>query len=218
MAGGTRAQARARGAGVREWGVDPAPSGQLIQEKCGVQYHPGHVCRILRQLGWTQKPTGRALERDEQAIGRPEREAAGWVLRKCGAPRENHSLYRREWTERAAATSTDLGAVGTDSGLAVSFHLEEALSHREIILRTFYFRRYLGPVHGQQLVDSLGCVSRHVRGKLLMVWDGLSCHRSRSVREYLEGTSCADRHRVACARLHPRTEPGRVPLGPPEEP
>jgi len=44
---------------------------RLIQEECGVHYHPGHVWRILRQLGWTpQKPTGRALERDEQAIRR----------------------------------------------------------------------------------------------------------------------------------------------------
>jgi transposase len=41
----------------------------LIQEECGVDYHPGHVWRILRQLGWScQRPTGRALERDEQAI------------------------------------------------------------------------------------------------------------------------------------------------------
>lgn len=42
---------------------------KLIEEQCGVRYHPGHVWRILRQLGWScQRPTGRALERDEQAI------------------------------------------------------------------------------------------------------------------------------------------------------
>ena len=41
----------------------------LIGEACGVTYHPGHVWRILRQLGWScQRPTGRALERDEEAI------------------------------------------------------------------------------------------------------------------------------------------------------
>jgi transposase len=41
----------------------------LIEELCGVRYHEAHVWRILRRLGWScQRPTGRALERNEQAI------------------------------------------------------------------------------------------------------------------------------------------------------
>jgi transposase len=46
----------------------------LIARECGVEYHPGHVWRILRRLGWScQRPVGRALERDEVAIGRWKR-------------------------------------------------------------------------------------------------------------------------------------------------
>jgi transposase len=42
---------------------------ELIEHQCGVRYHEAHVWRILRQLGWScQRPTGRALERDEKAI------------------------------------------------------------------------------------------------------------------------------------------------------
>jgi transposase len=42
---------------------------QLIERECGVAYHPGHVWRILRQLGWScQRPAGRALERNEAKI------------------------------------------------------------------------------------------------------------------------------------------------------
>jgi transposase len=42
---------------------------ELIEKECGVRYHPGHVWRILRRLGWScQRPAGRALERDERAI------------------------------------------------------------------------------------------------------------------------------------------------------
>ncbi|MGH9406057.1 MAG: winged helix-turn-helix domain-containing protein [Terriglobia bacterium] len=42
---------------------------RLIEQECGVRYHPGHVWKLLRQLGWScQRPTGRALERDEAAI------------------------------------------------------------------------------------------------------------------------------------------------------
>lgn len=41
----------------------------LIEKECGVSYHAGHAWRILRQLGWScQRPTGRALERDEDKI------------------------------------------------------------------------------------------------------------------------------------------------------
>ena len=43
----------------------------LIHRITGVRYHPGHVWRVLRQLGWSlQKPTTRARERDEEAIQR----------------------------------------------------------------------------------------------------------------------------------------------------
>jgi transposase len=47
----------------------------LIEQECGVAYHPGHVWRILRQLGWScQRPTGRALERNEDKIRRWKQE------------------------------------------------------------------------------------------------------------------------------------------------
>jgi transposase len=44
-------------------------AAHLIETACGVRYHPGHVWRILRQLGWScQRPPGRALERNEEKI------------------------------------------------------------------------------------------------------------------------------------------------------
>ena len=47
----------------------------LIEQECGVSYHPGHVWKILRRLGWScQRPAGRALERDEKAIQRWKKE------------------------------------------------------------------------------------------------------------------------------------------------
>ena len=60
--------------GPEEFGYDSglwtsSRVAQLIEQECGIHYHPGHVWRILRQLGWScQRPTGRALERDEVAI------------------------------------------------------------------------------------------------------------------------------------------------------
>jgi transposase len=47
----------------------------LIEQQCGIAYHPGHVWRLLWQLGWScQRPTGRAIERDEQAIAQWKRQ------------------------------------------------------------------------------------------------------------------------------------------------
>ncbi len=41
----------------------------LIKDLTGVQYHPGHVWRILGSLGFScQRPERRAIERDEEAI------------------------------------------------------------------------------------------------------------------------------------------------------
>jgi len=44
--------------------------GRVIEEQFGVAYHPGHVWKILRQLNWSPPlPVGRAIERNEAAIG-----------------------------------------------------------------------------------------------------------------------------------------------------
>lgn len=44
---------------------------QLIEERFGVSFHVDHIGRLLKGLGWSpQKPTRRAVERDEEAIRR----------------------------------------------------------------------------------------------------------------------------------------------------
>ena len=41
----------------------------LIEKEFGIAYHSGHVWKLLRALNWSvQRPVGRALERDEDAI------------------------------------------------------------------------------------------------------------------------------------------------------
>lgn len=41
----------------------------LIAREFGVRYHPGHVSKLLKELGWSsQKPERRASQRDEAAI------------------------------------------------------------------------------------------------------------------------------------------------------
>ncbi len=44
---------------------------RIVAERFGVRYHVHHVPKLLRQCGWSyQRPTGRAIERDEAAVQR----------------------------------------------------------------------------------------------------------------------------------------------------
>ncbi len=41
----------------------------LIKREFGIRYHPGHVWKVLVNLGWSpQRPTGKARERNEELI------------------------------------------------------------------------------------------------------------------------------------------------------
>lgn len=57
----------------------------LIERQLNVSYHPAHLCRVLRRLGWSlQKPMRRAVQRNEAAIEawRTRR----WPVLKKGRP------------------------------------------------------------------------------------------------------------------------------------
>ena len=49
----------------------------------------------------------------------------------------------------------------------------------------FYFQLYEGTVRKEEVVSFLRHLRRHVRGKLLIVWDHLNQHRSLLVRDYI---------------------------------
>lgn len=59
--------ARKNGYATELWTLERV--AEVIEKHFDVSYHPGHVWRVLRSLGWTsQKPERRARERNEEAI------------------------------------------------------------------------------------------------------------------------------------------------------
>lgn len=69
---GLKAGPEALGYGATLWTTDRVVD--LIERETGQKYHPGHVWKILRSLGWScQRPVGRATQRDEPAIRRWKR-------------------------------------------------------------------------------------------------------------------------------------------------
>jgi transposase len=64
-----RQGARAHGFDTDHWTL--ARIATVIEQTTGVGYHPGHVWKLLRRMGWRlQRPARRAVERDQQAIAR----------------------------------------------------------------------------------------------------------------------------------------------------
>lgn len=59
---------------------------EVIEDRFGVDYHPGHVARLLHDLGWSpQKPQRRAIERNEDRVQRWVKHDWPRIKKKPGA-------------------------------------------------------------------------------------------------------------------------------------
>jgi transposase len=80
----------------------------LIERQTGQKFHPGHVWRILRSLGWScQRPVGRATQRHEPAILQWKR--VRWPDIKKNTPAApNDSFCGQKRFKRAASSGPNL--------------------------------------------------------------------------------------------------------------
>jgi len=49
----------------------------------------------------------------------------------------------------------------------------------------FYFRMFPGSIKSPQVIEFLSHLQRHIPGKLLIIWDGLTGHRSHATWQYI---------------------------------
>jgi transposase len=70
--------------------------------------------------------------------------------------------------------------------LQYSFNWKQLSVIAGISFWNFYFRFHAGAIRGPQFVEFLHALTRQIRGKLLIIWDGLPAHRSRVVKDYVE--------------------------------
>ena len=75
--------------------------------------------------------------------------------------------------------------------LQYSFNWKQLSVIAGISFWNFYFRFHAGAIRGPQFVEFLHALTKQIRGKLLIIWDGLKAHRSKLVREYLDSTDGA---------------------------
>ena len=70
--------------------------------------------------------------------------------------------------------------------LPSNFNGEKLSVSAGLTLRNFYFRLYPDSIRQAEAIDFLQALVRHIEKPLLIVWDRLSAHRSRLVRELIE--------------------------------
>jgi transposase len=69
--------------------------------------------------------------------------------------------------------------------LQYSFNWKNLSMVGGITLRKIYFRLFNGSVKSDQVIEFLRDLFRHLRGRVILVWDRLPAHRSRKVLEFL---------------------------------
>lgn len=162
---------------------------RLVEEMFGRSLSRSETWRLLRRMGWsTQKPTRRARERDEQKIQRWKDEQ--WSRIKAKARKEKRTIVfidESGLTQKPAAKST-WAPEGETPVLELNFNWKKLSVIGGITIKTLYFQLHEESIKTAQVIEFLRHLQRHIKGKLLVVWDNLPAHRSKIVAEYLAET------------------------------
>ena len=158
-----------------------------IEREFGVRYHPAHVSRLLRAIGWSvQQPVVRAAQRDEAAITAWATER--WPALKKKAERTGQTVV---WIDESAVyllpavvrtyaprgqTPVLRAPVSRDHWSVVS-----AITRDERL----FLRVQERAVRGPDVVRFLRHLLRQVEGRVLVIWDGAPIHRGHEVSAFL---------------------------------
>ena len=70
--------------------------------------------------------------------------------------------------------------------LQFNFNWDKLSVSAGLTLRHFSFRLYPGAIRQAEVIDFLKALVHHIEKPLLIIWDRLTAHRSRLVREFIE--------------------------------
>ncbi len=161
---------------------------RLIKKHFHIAYHPGHVWKILRALGWScQKPERRATQRNETAIAHWKRYVWPQIRRRADQL-GTHLVFidesgfllipnvKRTWAPVGQTPSIRYcfkhKKISAISALAIS----PKRKHIALYLQ-FRQRSFKGPDVRRFLQDLL----KHVDGPIILLWDRGRIHRHHEV-------------------------------------
>lgn len=78
--------------------------------------------------------------------------------------------------------------VGETPILQMNFNWEKLSVIGGISLKSIYFQLHEESIKSKQVMEFLDHLQRYIKGKLLVIWDGLPAHRSKAIAAYLAQT------------------------------
>lgn len=164
--------------------------GELIKRKFGVEFTPQWVGELLRRIGLSpQRPLVRAYEQDPDRVERWKTEeypairaaaisagASVFFLDEAGVRTDYHS-----GTTWAPVGATPI-VKGTGSRLSVN--MISAINTRGKL----HFSFIEGTLDSSAFIDYLTKLMADIDGKIFLIVDGASAHRSRETREFVKST------------------------------
>jgi hypothetical protein len=172
--------------------------GQVIEKYFGIKYHPGHVCRLLKQhLNWTcQRPKYQDINRDDDEIETWVREEFPLIL-KAAAERGAHIVFvdeagfmlepvvRRTFAPCGKTPIHRIadphGRISVIGAIAVSPDRESIKFNYEMLEDNANYR-------GPSVARFLRALRLDFVGPLTLIWDKIPIHRGEPLQELIEET------------------------------
>ena len=160
---------------------------KVLEEEFGVSYSPGHVSRLLKGMGWTpQVPITRAIQRDEEAIERWQREAWPELQRQAG--RECRTLVFAD--EAGFYLLPAVVRTYAPRGLTPTIYEWQTRDHLSVMgavtpAGQVYTMARQESLNGLHSVEFLRHLLRQAGQRLLVIWDGSPIHRRAAVKAFV---------------------------------
>jgi transposase len=168
----------------------------LIQQHFGVDYHPEHVRKVLKQrLGWTsQKPRRKARERDDKEVARWAGDEFPRIVREAVA-RHAHVVF---WDESGFQLTPSVRRTLAPRGktpVLEAWDRRDRISAISCITLSpvrarpgLYFELLPAnrTVHAEEVVGFLRELRRQLRGPFTVIWDRHKIHsKAKAVKAFL---------------------------------
>jgi transposase len=159
----------------------------VIGEEFGVSYSKSQVSRLLKRLGWTpQVPITRAIQRDEEAIGRWRLDS--WPALKEKARRERRTLVFVD--ESGFYLLPGVVKTYAPKGRTPVVDEWQTRDHLSVMggvtpMGEVYSLVRPTSLNGLHTIEFLVHLGRQGADRLLVVWDGSPIHRRAEVKAFV---------------------------------
>lgn len=167
---------------------------EIIKKHFGVEYHPAHVCRLLKtKLDWTcQRPQLQNTDRDDAAIEAWVREKFPLIMEQTAA-RAAYTVFvdetgfmlepilRRTWAPRGKTpvhrVSDPHGRISVIGAIAISPSLDNIVFMYDLLADNANYR-------GKTVATFMRAVHARLAGPMTVIWDQIPIHECRPIDDF----------------------------------